>query len=115
MQFSNFLIHIIKVEFCRKVVLRLSWSRGCFKPITAWMDTLRYRTRIEEDHSGVLFGPRRNSPGMDTGWELPPRMRSRTSTDLLAHYPVLGCLPGKLQWRNLTTFTWMSPGCHVST
>ena len=93
------------------VVLRLSWSRGCCKPITTQarlqllMETLKYCTQGEEDHSGELFGPWSISPGMDIGWELPPRMRSKTC---LAHYPVLGCLPGKLKWRNLTTFIWMS-------
>ena len=86
------------------VVLRLSWSRGCFKPITAWMDSLRYWTRSEEDHSGVLFGPRRNSPGMEIGWEPPPRMRSRTLTDLPCTLPSAWLPAWKVEMEELDYF-----------
>ena len=35
--------------------------------------SLRYSVPSELSHSVELFGPRRNSPGMDIGWELPLR------------------------------------------
>ena len=70
------------------------------------MDTLRYWSRSEEDHSGVLFGPRRISPGTDIGWELPPRMRFRTLTDLRCTLPS-ACL------ESLNGGTWpLLFGCH---
>ena len=48
--------------------------------------------------------------GTPLGWTLAGNYRQGWDLGLrwncLAHYPVLGCLPGKLKWRNLTTFYW---------
>ena len=72
-------------------VVALSQSQPRPAPVAPFL----YRAPSNRTDLGELEGLQRTSSGMEIGWELQPRMRSRTWQIRLAHYPVLVCLPGK--------------------